>query len=112
MPEGEKQEQDAIHEKLEQILLRLGGLPALLVPRRQISPALCWVDERELPEYFPYTLKEIRKMRKDGKLRAYTDISGGKKVIYNLHEVSAKIQGSSGKPLLEFDLDSIKIRLG
>ncbi len=79
--------------------------------RKGVAPLILWVNEQELAQYIPYSVRDIKKMRKEGKIRAYPDISGGKRVIYNLMEVSNKIQGSTGKPLRQFDPDAIKISL-
>ena len=108
MPEAD---QSQIYEQLKQILLRLDGLPTVFGTRKQVAPTVCWVEERELPLYFPYTLQDFRKMRKDGRLRSYPDISGGKKILYNLYEVSAKIQGAKNAELLNFDPFAVKVKL-
>lgn len=80
--------------------------------RKAVSPTLTWVSEKELTYYIPYSLKDIRMMRKLGKIKAYPDrLLGTKKVFYNLHEVSAKLEGTQNKKLRDFDPESVHIQL-
>lgn len=57
-------------------------------PRKPAAPGLMWVAERELPDYIPYSIKEIRAMRQKGTIKGYPDLRGGKRYLYNLHEIN------------------------
>lgn len=74
-----------------------------------------WVSEAELAEHIPYTVREIRSMRRRGLLRAYPDLRPGmSRVLYNLFEVSAQIRASrQTQPanLVEFDPESVQVAI-
>lgn len=87
----------------------------LHVQRRPADARAVWVSEDELPNYIPYSAKEIREMRKRGVIKPYPDLRpGGRRVTYNLLEVSAQIR--AGRPntpttLLQFDPEGIQVTI-
>lgn len=91
-------------------------LDALRAGRRNIDATTLVVDEAELPLYLPYTKREIQKLRQSGDLRAYADVrKGGKRWLYNLHEVKATIlagKPSSAKQLMLVDLARLRAAEG
>lgn len=83
--------------------------------RKPTDAQTLWVSEAELAERIPYTVREIREMRKRGILKAYPDLRPGKaRVLYNLFEVSAQIR--AGRPvqpanLISFDPEQVEIAI-
>lgn len=80
--------------------------------RKSIDEKTLFVTEAELPDYVPYSRKDIRRLRRDGKIRGIKDLrEGGKRWIYNLQDVKATVlagRPSGAKKLLDFDMDQIR----
>lgn len=87
-------------------------LDALRTGRRPIDATTLIVSECELPGYIPYAKRDIVKLRRDGRLRATPDLrKGGKRWLYNLHEVKATLlagKPAAAKGLIQFDMARLR----
>lgn len=88
------------HPAVQALLLKQAGMAAEAMaaqrPRADLIPGVCLVEERELPNYTPWTLEAIRARRKAGLLPAIKDPTkpkGRDDYLYNLYDVWSRLNG-------------------
>lgn len=95
----------------------LRDIASVALKRRPTDAQTIWVSEKELPDYFPYTSREFRKLRRDGVIKPCPDLrKDGKRGMYNLYDISARIRAGAERPLsrkkrLDYDPELIEIAI-
>ncbi len=107
-------------EENRQLQIELEALRAEKYARREreiarlaLSDRTLLVTEHELPHYVPFTVRQIKRMRTDGRLPFIRDPMGRKsKFLYNLRDVEATLLAGEPKkgPLVRtVDWDKIRV---
>lgn len=88
------------HPAVQVLLLKQAEMAAQAMaaqrPRADLIPGVCLIEERELPNYTPWTLEAIRARRKAGLLSAIKDPTkpkGRDDYLYNLYDVWSRLNG-------------------